>query len=1113
MQNYNHKGAYTGSLKCCADTFLVTIKFVLIFLVLSIMQVKASIIDSEATLVKYTSRENSNVLQDIEVKGIVSDDAGQPMPGVSVLVKGVTNKGVTTDSEGRFSIAVPQGTVLIFSIIGYTSQEITANSSAPINITMEENAQALGEVVVTALGFTEQVDKMAATSSRIAAADLVRSGETGVINAMAGKASGVLVSRSTGDPGAGSYIQIRGQNTITGSNQPLIIIDGIPISNNTEGDGRGGVAQQSRLNDINPEDIASMQILKGASAAGLWGSRAANGAIVITTKKGANEDKVNVSFTSTTSFDKVNVLHPLQTTYGQGTQGVYNPTTQFSWGDKISDRLGGDDLVDLNGPRFESYNGQTFYPILQKNSTEVYNQAREDAVFRTGTFFDNNLNISGGGERGTFYLSLGNLSQKGIFNGQSDYNRNSVRFNVNRKFNEIFRTSANANYVRTTSNRIQKGDNLSGLYLGMLRTPADFDSRHWIGDYYASPTASAIPNRQRAYRNYLGASANPAYNDPLWTINELTNLSEVDRFIMSTEMVLSPIEWFDLTARGGLDTYTDRRVTNHPVSSVVNAGTGRYEQEMIKETEMNFDIIGRGRFDLSPQINGNMIVGFNINDRKYYNLGGIMNNFILEDAPPNFSNSVLIDNFPSNEETHRRMARLYSTLNLGFYDQLFFNFSGAGESGSTFGSASKATFYYPSADVAWQFTQLPGVQSKILSFGKLRASYGIVGIQPEAYRNTTPFINASFGSWATNLSGAGYGGAYVESATQGDPELLPERKTEWEIGADLRFIDDRLTAGFTYYQNEIVDLLLSISSAGSTGYSQRYTNAGTMENKGMELDLSYNVLQNENFRWNVFANWSRNLNRVTDLAGTDIITFTGGALSTVANVGNALSSFYGGVYRRNADGSLDLTQNGFPQIGTVAGVVGDPNPDWRGGFGTALSYKNISLNVLFETFQGGDFYEGTRAFLLGFGTYAETGNEVTLNQDMYNYAGNLIPAGSTVRGNVADYGAGPVLLDQSFYSSLGTHSGQLVEQFVRDGSWTRIREISLGYTLNNTWLRNKTKLQSIDFTATVRNPFLWTNIVGIDPETNVSGVGNARGVDYFNNPNTKSLLFGIKINY
>ncbi len=1054
------------------------------------------------------------------IKGkITSAEDNSPLPGVNVAIKGTT-VGASSNSDGTYSLSIPADVVdgtLVFSFIGMKTTEVLIGNQSTISIALKAGETALAEVVVSALGFKENVDKRGATAARIDAKDIVRSGETGVINGMAGKAAGVQITRSAGDPGAGSYIQIRGQNTITGSTQPLVIVDGIPISNSTLGDGTAGVTQQSRLNDINPEDIASMQILKGASAAALWGSRAANGVIVITTKKGANSDKVRISYSSTVSFDTPNMLHPLQSAYGQGSDGVYSPTSQNSWGDKIANRAGGDDVVNMNGARFEAYNGKTFYPIITKNSKETFNDARKDMVFRTGTYIDNNLAISGGNDKGNFYLSVGDLRQKGIINGQSDYNRTTVRFNTERRFNDVLKATTNATYARTTSNRIQRSNSVNGLYIGYLRTSPDFDSQYYKGNYFSSPTASAIPNRQRAYRNYLGALANPIYNDPMWAIRELTNFSEVDRFILSSELLITPAQWFDITVRGGLDANTDHRITNYPVNSASNSGLGTYNEEIYKESEMNGDLIGRVFKDFGKNITTQLIVGFNVNDRTYLNLGGNMNTFIIPDAPANFGNSLTSNDAPYRTTTHRRMGRLYSTLNLGFFNQVFLNASVAGESGSTFGSQTKSTFYYPSTDIAWQFSQLPFLsESKVLSFGKLRASYGTVGVQPDAYRNTTTYVNASFSSWANPLSGSGYGnGAYVRNATQGDPFLQPERKTEWEIGADLRFINNRLTVGFTYYQNEIKNLLLNVATAGSTGYTSKYTNAGSMSNKGWELEMNYNLLNKGGFVWNVFGNLSGNINRVTDLAGTDIITLGGfsSTASTVAKVGYAMSSLYGGVYQRTEAGALQLNANGFPTIAPQFGVIGNPNPKYRGGFGTNMSFKKITLNVLFETSQGGDFYTGTKGVLYNFGTHADVGNEVTLTKDLKNYAGKTIAAGSTVRGNIQDFGAGPVLLDQSFYTSIGGGFSTLVEQFVQDASWTRVRELSLGYSLTSPKFRQKTKLQSVDLTVTGRNPFIWTNIVGIDPETALNGAGNSRGQDYFNSPNTKSLLFSLKINY
>ncbi|MBC7923042.1 MAG: SusC/RagA family TonB-linked outer membrane protein, partial [Ferruginibacter sp.] len=707
---------------------------------------------------------NEGLAQSRTVSGkVVTEEDGSLLPGVNVVLKGSTN-GTTTNGSGNYTITVPtEGGTLIFSFIGLIPQEIQIGSQSQIDVKMASDTKQLSEVVVTALGFKESADKLGSTASKIAAVDITRSGETGVLNGMAGRAAGVQINRSAGDPGAGSTIQIRGQNTITGSNQPLVIVDGIPVSNSSLGNGVAGVTQQSRLNDLNPEDIASMQVLKGASAAALWGSRAANGVIVITTKRGADNNKVNISFGSSLSLDRPNRLHPLQDTYGQGSNGVYSPTVANSWGDKIANRSGEADAVNTTGERFEAYNGQVFYPITQKNSRETFQQERQDAVFRTGTYLDNNLSLSGGNDKGNFYLSLGDLRQQGILDGTSDYNRTSVRFNSQRQFNDIIRASTNANYVRTTSNRVQRSNSVNGLYIGMLRTPADFDSRAYKGDYYASSAASAIPNRQRAYRNYLGASSNPIYNDPLWSINEQTNFSEVDRFVLSSEVVVSPLKWLDLTARGGIDSYTDQRLTNFPMWSAVANGLGSFEEEMLKETEMNVDFIGRASKDFGPNVTSTLIVGYNVNNRRYNRLGGTMTNFVIPDAPMNFSNSIRANNAPYNERTTRRTARLYSTVNLGFYDQLFLNVSAAGESGSTFGNVSQSTFYYPSADLAWQFTQLPALSnSGLLTFGKLRASYGVVGIQPEAYRNATTFETAVFSDWASGLSGTGYGGAFVQ---------------------------------------------------------------------------------------------------------------------------------------------------------------------------------------------------------------------------------------------------------------------------------------------------------------------------------------------------------------
>lgn len=1015
-------------------------------------------------------------------------------------------------------MSVPnEGGTLVISFIGMTTREVPIGAQSTYDIALQTDIKMLMEVSVTALGFEQNKDVQGATSSQVSGQVLARTGETGVINGLAGRAAGVQISRSSGDPGAGSYIQIRGQSTITGDNQPLVIIDGIPMSNSSLGENAGGVRQQSRLNDLNPNDIASVEILKGAAAASLWGSRAANGVMVITTKKGRKGDKVDVSFSSSLSIDKVNVLHPLQNTFGQGINGTFSPTTSTSWGDKISTRTGGADVVNETGQFFEAVDGTRYYPIVKKNSREIFQEERIDDVFRTGYFLDHNLALSGGSEQGTYYLSIGDLDQKGIIRGQSDYRRTTLRLNADRNFGKTLSVSTKTSYIRSNSNRVQTGSNVNGLYLGMLRTPPDYDDRDYKGFYYASPTAAPV-FRQRAYRRYLG-NGNPIYDSPLWVINDHQNPTQVDRFITATEINLKPRPWIEFKARGGVDSYTDSRSTYFPVGSASAAFRGSHQEEIIKETELNFDFITRIVKDISPSVSSTYILGWNVNNRDFSNLGYSMINFLIPNGPKNASNATAANRIPFDTQRSIRTTRLYGTANFGFRDQVFLNIGAAAESGSPFGEQAKQTFIYPAADVAWQFSQLSGLkEAKWLSFGKLRGSYGVVGVQPQPYRTSTDFVNAEFsGGWGGTASGVAYGnGAFVQSAQQGDPALRPELKTEWEIGTDLRFINNRLSTSFTYYQNRIRDLLLEVAAAPSTGFTSRYTNAGTMSNKGWEADLSAEILRRGDLSVSLLGNINRNINRVEDLAGTDQIVLGGFSTltSSVAKVGHSLSSLYGGTYLRDANGALALNPNGFPQLAPTYDVIGDPNPDYRAGFGTNINYRKFSLNILFETFQGSQFAPNTQSVLYNFGTHADVGNEVTIPQGgLINYAGKSFDGGAVVRGNIRDFGAGPVLLDQAWYTTLGQGFSALQEQFIVDGSWTRIREATLAYSWSGAWLKDKLRLSSVNLSATGRNLFLWTDVVGIDPETSLNGTGNGRGQDYFNNPNSRSVVFTVRINY
>ncbi len=1066
------------------------------------------------------------------ITGTVTASAdGGSLPGVTVRVKD-TNTGTTTDTDGNYKLEVTDNAkVLVFSFVGMVSIEEEIGTRSVISVALVEDAAELEGVVVTALGFKEQRDKLSSSNSVIKADAIQRSGETGVINGMAGKAAGVLITRTSGDPGAGSYIQIRGQSTISGSVQPLVVVDGIPVFNSSinltpgdDGINTDGVVQQSRLNDVNPDDIESMQILKGAQAAALWGTRAANGVIVITTKKGKlNQGKPRIEFRTTYSSDQVNMRHKLQDKFGQGVGSGYNPNYLASWGDKISNRSGAADGFVNTGAYFEAEDGTKYYPYAKradgtwdKNSKETFLESNWDEVFRRGYFLDNSLSVSGGTDKGTYFVSVGDMNQKGIIRNGSDYRRTTFRVNATQNFGKWLSISSSTMYARTSSNRIQQGSNLAGLLLGLLRTPPDFDNRDYKGTYYSAPGAIPDFNRQRSYRRYLGSTADPRYNNASWTINEQKSNNFVNRFMTSFEGAIIASNSLRFITRVGLDTYRESRGTLLPVNSAA-ASAGTLNDESLAEAQLNTDVMAKYDKKLSEDVILSAIIGFNYNNRVYSYLGGFMNTFIISDGTINIGNSENGNKAPRNGVSILRTAAAYAQVDVAIKNMLFINGTMRGEAASSFAGTDQGTFYYPALGTSWQFTQLEALKdNNILSFGKLRATYGVVGVQPDPYQTLTYYTTASYDeSWGPGLDAGFYGGSYSRSEDRGNKKLRPERKTEIELGADLRFMGDKLRTSVTYYSNKTTDALFSAPTAPSTGFNNFYGNLANLENKGWEVEFSYDIVKTQDLRISLDANWNRNRNKVTELFGTESL-FLGGftGTSSRAVVGQPVGVLWGGRWARGEDGKLLLDPNGFPTQALTEGVIGDPNPDWRGGAGATIQYKDLSFNFLFERFAGGDAWAGTYGVLHFFGTSEYSANEVKAEQDLKTVTGDVITKGTIFRGHVKDFGAGPVALDESWFTGTGGGFGPVAEQFIFDQSWTRLREVSLSYNLNTEGFRKSTKLQAMSLTLTGRNLWLGTkNWPGIDPETTLTGVTNARGLEYFNNPNTRSFLVSLKITY
>ena len=1048
------------------------------------------------------------------ISGVVLDENGGPLPGANVVIEN-TSTGVSTDFDGNFTINANSGQVLVISYIGYTSEYITVGNQDSITISLQLDNE-LEEVVVTALGFAAVRDQQGSTSSVIATDDVIRSAEPTVVNALSGKASGVRITRSNGDPGAGSTIRIRGANTIDGSIQPLIIVDGVPMDNTTSYAGgnnitgsNGGVTQGSRLNDINPNDIESVQVLKGASAGALYGSKAANGVVVITTKKGSRGE-AKITFKSSYSFDEISERIEMQDTWGQGRSGVFGTNRAESWGDWIPGRSGSMDTYK-SGAFFTAENGTVYKAIDDKNSTQTYVDENFDSVFGTGHALQNDLTISGGGDNSTYFFSLGHLDQDGMIKNAT-YERTNARLNYEAKLNDKITLSSKMAYTFTKSNRIQQSSNVSGLMLGLLRTPPDFDGRDYKGTYTSSGGTEYV-NRGRSYRKPIGQSSNQSYTNPLWTVNEQTSLTKVNRITVTPQLTIKPTNWFSIITRGNVDVADDKRTYFFPVGDASSRANGQFQEDVIDIRNSSLDIIGKANFDLADNINLTATAGWSYNDRKYNRISGNITGFLVNSSKQTtaLNTSSEASSF-DNYRSFRRSNRGYGVLNLDVANELFLNVSGALESASTI----DGSFFYPAADVAWVVTE-SAIQSDAISFAKLRGSWGQVGVQPSAHKFET-LAEGGFGysTYSDGLDSNLFGGGFRLDNNLGNPNLEPEIKTEWEIGADLRFLDDRMSLSFTYYDNIIEGILLDVTLSPSSGYATQYGNYGEMTNIGMEIDWGYDIIDEADFGLSTAINWSRNDNEVTDLYGTETINLSPGAsVSSRAVVGYPLGVLYGTGSKTNPDGSFELNSNGFPQITSSPIVLGDPNPDWRAGVSMNMRYKKWRLNAVLEHSHGGEFSPRTLWVLNRFGTTAETANRLTLDQPLVNYRGNTIAAGTTVRGNVKDFGGGPVLLDENWYrTGIGGGFGdnQAYNFSIADATWTKLRDLSLSYIWDDSRIKSL-GLSDVVLTFTGRDLININEVDGIDPEINTKGVSVAQGVEYFTNPQTKGFLFSLTINY
>ncbi|NCD69509.1 SusC/RagA family TonB-linked outer membrane protein [Mucilaginibacter agri] len=1054
---------------------------------------------------------------------VTAKEDGLPIPGATVKVKG-SSIGTQTNANGTYSLKVPGGSTLTFSFIGYTTLEIPVGGRTEINAVLLSNNQQLGEVVVTALGVRREKKALGYAVQDVKSDELTAGAQTDPVRALAGKVAGASITISSGTPGASTNIQLRGINSLTGNNSPLFVIDGVPIDNsqNQTMDPLASVGNGNRAMDVNPDDVESVSILKGPAAAALYGIQAANGAIVITTKKGV-AGKTQVDFSTGVSFDVVNRMPKLQNQWVRGENGSIagrNSTSRYSWGAKA------DTLAWTGVPNGYDLHGD----IVGKSSSlaKIPFQGYDNLnnFYQTGTSFTNSVSVSGGNEKAVYRTSVSNNYQNSIVPTQY-YQRTSIAFSGQLEISKRLKASTSLTYTASDGKLPQQGSNTSGLMLALTRTPISFDNSNGLKDPANNPLSYTLPagqtnlsgTTQRDYRN------SATYDNPYFIINNAPFTTNISRILGNIQLDYNIGSGFSAMYRLGTDTYQDNRHQYYEIGSSTFLG-GRIIDDRYTYKSLNSDLILNYTKKISSDFQFDGKIGNNFYGRKLDNLASQGDGLVA----PGFDNVANASSLiVTNPIVNYRTASVYYDLNLSYRSMLYFETTGRNDWVSSLPSG-KNSFFYPSANLSFVFSELGELKnSNVLSFGKIRFSATQVGNAPPPYQTQSFFVPTAFADGATTgISFPANGlASYGLNSNLGNANLKPEKTTSYEIGTQLQFFRNRLGLDVTAYYSKGTDLIVPAPIAGSSGYNSLTLNSGSLRNKGLEIQLSGTPVKSTNFTWNSFVNFALNRNKVLALAeGVNQITLNGFTGTVIAELpGQPAGVIYGFGYTRDASGNIvidDAASKGYPLANpNVQEKIGDTNPKFRMGFGNTFTYQKISLYGLVDWKFKGDIWNGTRGSLAAIGTSDITNNRGT--STVFKGVNGHIDA----NGNLAHYDgsgnevAGPgginntsVVLDQAWYQGDGGGFGNLNEAFIENGSFVKLREVSLSYDFKDLLFGKGSKaLKSFTFGAFARNIIIWTPYKGIDPETSLTGATVAQGIDYFNNPGTASYGMNLKVKF
>lgn len=1010
--------------------------------------------------------------QQVNVKGKVTDESGAALYGVNVTVTGTTT-GTITDDKGEYSINVNKGTDLTYSYIGFLTQNIKVGNSTTINVTLAEDATVLGEVVVTSFGIEKNKKALGYSVTQVSGDKFTDSRTTNLGNALSGKVAGVNVSTPATGAAGSSRVVIRGGSSLGGSDQPLYVVNGIPIDNSNQGQAGmwGGNDGGDGLSSLNPDDIESLSVLKGNSAAALYGARAANGVILITTKSGKGTQGLGVSYNSNFTVDRAVDLTDWQKEYGTGEDGVAPANAEQAL--DLGNNSWGARLGSGNATQFDGVDRP--YTNLGEGINDFY---------RTGSTWTNTIALTGGSETANFRFSASDLNNEDLI-PNSGFNRRVFNGNMNGTFGKLVLQVSGQYSKERATNRPRLSDSPGNANFTVLMKPANISFEDMRGD----------PNKLGAREDgtELQHQGNVFATNPFWAAHQFSRFDVRDRFFGNASLTYNVTDWLYVRGRVGTD-FTSIDAESYTPYGTAFSPQGDFNQTFRQVREDNADLfIGVNKeFD---DISIDALVGGNRLRRSNESLsgGGSGLNIPFFHSVTNVRNQSYgygLSEFGINS--------IFGSANIGFRNFLFLNLSGRQDQFSTLAPELNSVFY-PGANVSFAFTDVIDLPS-FVTFGKLRAGWAQVGGgAPNPYA-----LNVNYG-----LVGQGHQGAVLGNIRNGsipNQGLTPFLSTEFEIGLDMRFLKNRLGFDFAYYNRTTTDDILNTGISGTSGFGSTAVNIGELTNNGIELLINATPIQNANFQWDLSLNMANNISEVLSLG----VNSTGEPIEFI-NLGEArtrqeqIRHYVGeqlgviaGWTHREINGQKVYNQNGFPVRGDFEQLALGRHP-FSAGLNNSLRYKNFNLSFLIDMRSGGSLMSGTNVLAYGFGVHKET---------LVGRESGLTISGVNEDGEAQTWNIAPEDVD-NYYGEYNN----ITENFIYDASFAKLRELSFGYSIPRTFL-DKTPFRTLSINVVGRNlALLWSSVPNIDPESAYSTGANSQGLEFFAMPQPRSLGFNLSATF